>query len=260
MSLPGKEEHLEDRVQKGGKNDASCTTPNLSPDQPFGMEEDPDELEVTETNGNIEIPKSFQIKRKRTTRYLRSRTPMRLERQHASNICFSKSALESHCTRRLPLDTEQISMRSQHPFIDSHVEPVKPCSFRDRGDKSKLMIEAPVTREGKGWQEGLIFSAAVSDTRSFNHLSSQIEASNLANPVLEDRDGGRFLKYTFQRRRKKGKLSFSDGNSTAENIPKMEIDEERNDSQETSLFDLTSESSGHTQLMEVAEQVGIFFI
>lgn len=261
LSLPGKEEHFRNRVHKGAKNDASCTTPNLSPDQPFGIEEDPDELEVTETNGNnlyIEIPKSFQSKRKRTTRYLRGRAPVRVEKQQASNMCFSKSTQESHWVHRLSLDAERIGVKSKHPFIDHHVEPSKPCSFLDRRDKNKLMIEEPVTRQGKGQEEALMFSSAVSDTGRINYLSSQIEAFNLADPDSEDRYNSKFLKYTFQRRRKKGKLNFSDGNSTADhNTPKMEI-YKCNCSQETSMFDRISESSGHTQLMEVAEQVSIF--
>ncbi|KAK4749635.1 hypothetical protein SAY87_027084 [Trapa incisa] len=257
LSLPGKEEHLQNKVHKGGKNDPLCTTPNLSPDQPFGMEEDPNELEVMETNGNhlqIEVPRSFQRKRKRTTRYLRCRAPVPQEKLQASSICFSKSTPNSHDDHWLSLDADQIGVQSKHPFVDNHVEPIKPCSFLDKKGKNKLILEESVMSHGKGWEKSLMFSAAMPDTGRIN-LSSQIEASNLADPGSEDKYNGKFLKYTFQRRRKKGKVNLSDGNSTADhNTRKMEL-YEHDICQETSMIDQNSESSGHSQLMEAAEQL-----
>ncbi|KAK4766642.1 hypothetical protein SAY87_008284 [Trapa incisa] len=222
------------------------------------MEEDPNELEVTETYGNhlqIEVPKSFQRKRKRTTRYLRCRAPVPIEKLQASSICFSKSIPKSHDENSLSLDTDQIGVQSKHPFVDNHVEPTKPCRFLDRRGKDKLILEESVMRHGKEWEKSLIFSSAMSDTGRISCTSSQIVASNLADPGSEDRYNGKFLKYTFQRRRKKGKLNLSDGISTADHdAPKMET-YKHNICQDTSMIDQNSESSGHSLLMEVAEQL-----
>ncbi|OWM90462.1 hypothetical protein CDL15_Pgr014765 [Punica granatum] len=253
MSLPGKDDHLANGLQ--GKNETLCLIPKLSPDQPFGMEEDSDEHEVTETHGkssHFEVPKSFHIKRKRTTRYQKGKIPLPVVVQRASNIYCSESSLESHHARRLALDTEQMGMQSERPIISSHVELVRPCSFWDTRDDSKLLKEAALTRREKGPMEALTFSSGRSDVGRVNDLTSHVDVSNLADPVLEDRRNGKFLKYTFQRRRKKGQ--FCDGNSTVDQItPKMEIDDDCNGFRESDLVDLVS--SGDTQLIEVAEQL-----
>ncbi|XP_031250941.1 uncharacterized protein LOC116108848 [Pistacia vera] len=289
LSLPGQVDDVKNGTSIVEDEDV-CKNLDTGPDKMYGVENDPDEFKMMEGNSNcisVHALKSFCWKRKRAARYKKRKgffwnfpdeivettqeNDLSCPRSFPaavgkgvqledSKIFESKAEkdLESLSTLQLLSDnTKTILQSGCAEVIESDLEFRNACTVQTLANSDDLLIDTlELARQECGSVESSEVPACSTDVQAVNmsSVNTDLKVSNLTERIPTQPLNAKFLKYTFQRKRKKESLSGYDGNSSAEeSIVKTKMGEKQNGSLESQKP--TESSRDSRRLAQVARQL-----
>ncbi|KAH9775953.1 hypothetical protein KPL71_006556 [Citrus sinensis] len=233
LSLPGQ---VEQQIKNGSctqEDEELCKNLDRGANQTCRIEDNPNESRLKQENSNsISVhAKSFCKKRKRAARYKKSRIRNFPDQMTPASL----SALNS------PSDTTEMILQSGCEEVP------KSDTVQTTTNNDDLLIDRlKLTRQESGPAELTEMSACKTDLEAVNlsPLNSNVKSSNLTEGVSSQSLNDKFLKYTFQRKRKKESLSSPDGySSLEEGVMKRRMVVNPNGSVESENPSLITESS-----------------
>ena len=225
--------------------------------------------------------KSFRKKRKRAARYKKNKAPScrNLPHNQVNEVFQEVSGLTvdnenqlvnssqntadevvketiSSSSSKLPCHGIETSTQSGCAnATGSPVDFVKDCSLQKETNEEKTSINKSDLRRHESFSTELKVPVCKTDSQRENESEGKLDAkvSDLDDGVASPPVSNRFLKYTFQRKRKKDAFSSPDNNSSL----KRNTGEKQNGSLEPQNSSLITESSRDSRrLAQVALQVG----
>lgn len=291
LSLPGQVEDVKNGICTGEDDKELCKNLDPEADKMCAAENNPNEIKLIPADSNCVSAhafKSFRRKRKRAARYRKSKTHSarnfpdqvveatqksdissrsfpnvvdnNVEYEEESKIYENKAEKdpESLPTLNLPSDTSQMILQS------GHGEVTKNDTVQNTANNDDLLTDTlELTRLEHEPAQSTDIPACKTDLEAVNIslLNSDVKSSSLTEGITIQSPNDKFLKYTFQRKRKKESLSSPDGYSSfEEGVMKRKMVENVNSSLESANSNSITESSRDSRyLVQVACQVGYIF-
>ncbi|XP_057950845.1 uncharacterized protein LOC131145663 isoform X2 [Malania oleifera] len=274
-------------VREDEENEHTCIKPAAKADNmcllPAGFED-----VMQENNGcnNSQAVKPTRRKKRRAARYRRAKKylPDKIMETHqtsdhscSQNDLYSlknnvqageapfmitddvaQKHLESPSPPTLPSGSMEMGMQSGCVQVNESAAAVlKACSVQNASSQDKGLVEnSMLIREESGSAQSSAVPVELEKV-DFPLISSDLKASDTADDVPSQPGNGKFLKYTFTRKRKKEALSSSVVNASfMESALKKKAGEKQNGSLEPQKSSLTIESSRDSRrLAQVARQL-----
>ncbi|XP_044481407.1 uncharacterized protein LOC123208004 [Mangifera indica] len=272
-----------DDVRNGtciGEEEEACKNLEAGADKLYGVGNNPDEFKVMGGNSNsisVHALKSFRWKRKRAARYKKRKgffrnfphvvvettqeyglscprnfpdavnDDVQLEDSKIFETKLEKDS-ESLLTLQLPSDNTNVILQSgRAEIIESDLEFHNACAIQTVTKNDDLLIDTlELARQQCGSVESSEVPACTADVQAVNicSVNTDVKASNLTEGIPTQSLNDKFLKYTFQRKRKKESSSGYDGNSSAEeSIVKTKLGEKQIGSLESQKSTESSQDS-----------------
>lgn len=287
LSLPGQ---VEQEIKNGScfkEDEELCKNLDRGANQTCRIEDNPNESILMQENSNSTSvrAKSFCRRRKRAARYKKSRTrnfpDQVVETTEKSDMCSKtllnvvnnyvkhkeESKIIGNNIQKNPASLSALNSPSDatEMILQSGCEEVsKNDTVQTTTNNDDMLIDRlKLTRQESGPAELTEMLACKTDLEAVNlsPLNSNVKSSDLTEKVSSQSLNDKFLKYTFQRKRKKESLSSPDGySSLEEGVMKRRMVVNPNGSVESENPNLVAESSRDSgSLVQVACQVSSMF-
>ncbi|KAJ4712239.1 Nuclear mitotic apparatus 1 [Melia azedarach] len=253
LSLPGQVEDVKNGICTGEDDKELCKNLDPEADKMCAAENNPNEIKLIPADSNCVSAhafKSFRRKRKRAARYRKSKT-------HSARN-FPDQVVEA-------TQKSDISSRSFPNVVDNNVdqdngEVTKNDTVQNTANNDDLLTDTlELTRLEHEPAQSTDIPACKTDLEAVNIslLNSDVKSSSLTEGITIQSPNDKFLKYTFQRKRKKESLSSPDGYSSfEEGVMKRKMVENVNSSLESANSNSITESSRDSRyLVQVACQL-----
>ncbi|KAL5813974.1 hypothetical protein ACOSQ4_024615 [Xanthoceras sorbifolium] len=283
FSLPEQIDDVKNGMSIGEDEEDVCKNLDPQPDEMCGVENNPSEAKMMQEDSNsISVVNSFCRKRKRRRRRRRMPDKVIKTTQESDLSCpgiftiavsdnvqedskFSEDKAEKDpeypSVLEQPSDTTKMVLQSGCKEVTgSDLEFVNACTVQTTTNNDKLLIDTlELTRQESGCAQSSEVPACKTDleTANVSLVTSDAKSSTFAGLLPTQSLNDKFIKYTFQRKRKKELMSSTDGDSSVdESIMKRKMEAKQNDFFESQNSSLVTESSRDSRrLVQVARQL-----
>lgn len=270
LSLPGQ---VEQQIKNGSctqEDKELCKNLDRGANQTCRIEDNPNESRLKQENSNsISVhAKSFCKKRKRAARYKKSRI-----RNFPDQVAQTTQKSDISSTTLLNAVDNYVKHKEESKIFGNNIQmtPASLSALNSPSDTTEMILQSgceevpksdtvqtttnnddllidrlKLTRQESGPAQLTEMSACKTDLEAVNlsPLNSNVKSSNLTEGVSSQSLNDKFLKYTFQRKRKKESLSSPDGySSLEEGVMKRRMMVNPNGSVESENPSLITESS-----------------
>ncbi|TXG50354.1 hypothetical protein EZV62_022878 [Acer yangbiense] len=271
FSLPGQIDDVKNGTSIGeGEEDEEGVCKNLDPqpDEMCGVENNPSEVKMMQADSNcISVDNSFRRKRNRRGRRIPVKVIKTAEESDLSCPGTFSTAVNDNVQEdskfsenKAEKDPKMVLQSGCEEVTGSDLEFVKACTVQTTTNNDELLIDTlELTRQESGCAQSSEVPACKTDleTENVSLVNSDAKSSTFVGVLPTQSLNDKFIKYTFQRKRKKELMSSTDGDSWVdESIVKRKMEGKQNDILKSQNSSLVTESSRDSRrLVQVARQL-----